>query len=257
MAMALHALAKYLAFKDIESRKQSGDTMPLIVVGHGTDASLLHRQSWLGTIQRLNLALFIDRQHDGMVGRIDIQANDLLELGGKLRIVGQLKLAHQMRPQAVSAPYPLHRTDADPRRFGHGRASPVARCRRRSRQRHRHHALGHLGTQQRDARWPRLIAPKPRRAVILKSLLPSPDHRLGFAGCLHDLGSAATIGGQKNDFRSPNVLLWAVAVRHHRFKFAAVGSAQSDIPSLVHSADSHTRVQQGIPRRTEMSDLLH
>ena len=85
----------------------------------------------------------------------------------------------------------------------------------------------------------------------------APDHRLGLAGRLHDLGSAATIGGQKNDFRSPNVLLWAVAVRHHRFKFAAVGSAQSDIPSLVHSADSHTRVRQGIPRRIEMSDLLH
>jgi hypothetical protein len=88
---------------------------------------------WLGSIQRLNLALFIDRQHDGMVGRIDVHANDLLELGGKLRIGGQLKLAHQMRPQAVSAPYPLHRTDADPRRFGQGRASPVARCRRRQR----------------------------------------------------------------------------------------------------------------------------
>jgi hypothetical protein len=29
------------------------------------------------------LALLIDRQHDGMVRRIDVQANDLLELGGK------------------------------------------------------------------------------------------------------------------------------------------------------------------------------
>src|SRR5436190_9646742 len=51
--------------------------------------------------------------------------------------------------------------------------------------------------------------------------------------CPHDLGSAATVGRQKNYFRSPNVLLRAVAVRHHRFKLAALGSAQSDIRSLV------------------------
>lgn len=79
-----------------------------------------------------------------------------------------------MRPQTVSVPYPLHRTDADPRRFGHGRAGPVARCRRRPRQRHGHHALGHLRTQRRNARWPRFIAPKFRRAVVAEPLLPAP-----------------------------------------------------------------------------------
>jgi hypothetical protein len=51
--------------------------------------------------------------------------------------------------------------------------------------------------------------------------------------------------------------LRAVAVRHHRFEFAAVGTAQSDVPSLVHSADSHTRVPQGIPERIEMLELVH
>jgi hypothetical protein len=70
----------------------------------------------------------------------------------------------------------------------------------------------------------------------------APASARSLAGCLHDLGGAATIGSQKNYFRSPNVLLRAVAVRHHGFKLAAVGNAQSDIRSLVHSADSHTRV---------------
>jgi hypothetical protein len=41
-------------------------------------------------------SLLIDRQHDGMVRRINVQPNDLLELGGKLRVVGQLELAYQM-----------------------------------------------------------------------------------------------------------------------------------------------------------------
>jgi len=68
---------------------------------------------------------------------------------------------------------------------------------------------------------------------------------------------AATIGRRKNVFRPPNVFLWAVAVGHHRFKLAAVGGAQSDICSLVHASDSHTRVRQGIPKRIEMLDLVH
>jgi hypothetical protein len=32
----------------------------------------------------------------------------------------------------------------------------------------------------------RLIAPKPRRAVVPEPLLPAPDHRLGLAGRLQE-----------------------------------------------------------------------
>ncbi len=56
MAMTLHALAEDLAFKDIERREQGSDAMPLVIVGHGARASLLHRQPRLGAVQRLNLA---------------------------------------------------------------------------------------------------------------------------------------------------------------------------------------------------------
>src|SRR5262249_54102127 len=37
--------------------------IPIQVVGHGTGTPLLHRQARLGTIERLDLALLIDRQH--------------------------------------------------------------------------------------------------------------------------------------------------------------------------------------------------
>ena len=131
MAMTLHALADDLALKDIERREQGGDAVPLIIVGHGAGASLLHRQPRLGAVQRLNLALLIDGQHNGVVRRIDVKSDDVLELGGKLRVAGQLELAHQMRPKTVGTPDPLHRTDADPGRLGHGRAGPMAGRRRR------------------------------------------------------------------------------------------------------------------------------
>src|SRR6516164_2587085 len=152
-----------------------------------------------------------------------------------------------MRPKTVGTPYPLHRTDADPGRLGHGRAGPVAGRRRRFGQRHGHHTFDHFRAQWRDARWSRFIAPKPHSTLLSEPLLPAPDPRLGLAGRLHDLGSAVTIGRQKNDLCSPNVLLRAVAVSHHRFKLAAVGGAQSNVPALVHSSDSHVRVRQGNP----------
>jgi hypothetical protein len=104
-----------------------------------------------------------------------------------------------------------------------------------------------LPAQRGDTRRSRLVVPKPRCAFVLEPLLPAPDHCLGLTGRSHDLGSTATIGRQKNDLHSPKVFLPAVAVRHHRFELAAVGGAQSDVPSLVYSSDSHTRVPQGIP----------
>ena len=73
----------------------------------------------------------------------------------------------------------------------------------------------------------------------------------------NDVGSAMTIGRQKHNLRPPNVLLRAVAVGRHRLKLAAVGGTPSNVGSLVHSSDSHTRVHQRMPKRIEMSDLVH
>jgi hypothetical protein len=53
------------------------------------------------------------------------------------------------------------------------------------------------------------------------------------------------------------VLLRAVAVGRHRLKLAAVGGTQSNVGSLLHSSDSHARVRQRMPKRIEMSDLVH
>jgi hypothetical protein len=42
-----------------------------------------------------------------MVGRIDVEVGDLVQLGGKMRIVGQFELTHRVRLMAMSGPYPL------------------------------------------------------------------------------------------------------------------------------------------------------
>src|SRR5258708_22817161 len=88
--------------------------MALVIMSYGARAPLRHRQTRLSTIKRLNLTLLVDRQDNGVVGRIDVEADDLVQFGGKLRIVGHLELAHPVRLEAVSTPYPLHLADANP-----------------------------------------------------------------------------------------------------------------------------------------------
>ena len=51
--------------------------------------------------------------------------------------------------------------------------------------------------------------------------------------------------------------LRAVAVGDYRFKLPALGRAQLDVRSLVHSKDLHRRAIQGIHKRIEPSVLVH
>ncbi len=68
MPMLLHAAPGDLAFEYIEGGKQGGGAVALIVVGHGSGAPLLEGQPRLGAVERLDLALLTDREHDGMLG---------------------------------------------------------------------------------------------------------------------------------------------------------------------------------------------
>ena len=114
MAMLLHAPADDLAVQYVQGGKQRGRAVPDVVVCHGAAAALLHRQTRLSAIERLYLALFIDRENDSVRRRVHIEPDDVSQLGGKLRVVGQLEQARPVRPQTMSAPDALHRTDLIP-----------------------------------------------------------------------------------------------------------------------------------------------
>ena len=83
MAMALHVAADHRAVENVHCGEQGRRAVPLIVVRHGSGATLLQRQSGLGAVKRLNLALFVDRQDDGVCGRIDIEPDDVAQLSTK------------------------------------------------------------------------------------------------------------------------------------------------------------------------------
>ena len=60
MPVALHAAADDGAVKHAEGGEQGGGAVPLVVMGHGLAASRLDRQSGLGAVERLDLALLIN-----------------------------------------------------------------------------------------------------------------------------------------------------------------------------------------------------
>jgi hypothetical protein len=68
--VALHAAADDGAVEHAERGKQGGGTVPLVVMRRGLAAPRLNRQSGLGAIERLDLALFVDRQHHGVGRRV-------------------------------------------------------------------------------------------------------------------------------------------------------------------------------------------
>ena len=96
MPVPLHASADDRAVEHVERCERRGRAVAFVVVGHGATAAWLDRQARLGAVERLNLALLVDRQHHGMGRRIDIQADDVLDLGRKMRIGRELEVADLM-----------------------------------------------------------------------------------------------------------------------------------------------------------------
>ena len=70
MTMTRLALRQDRAIEEVEGGKQRGRAMALIVVGDPLDIAA-HRQHGLGRLQRLDLALLVDAQDKGLVGRED------------------------------------------------------------------------------------------------------------------------------------------------------------------------------------------
>ena len=87
VAVPCHALADHGAVEDIERGEQRGGAVALVVVRHRSGATRLHGQSRLGAIESLDLALLVDREDDGVGGRVDIETDHIPELVGELRIV--------------------------------------------------------------------------------------------------------------------------------------------------------------------------
>ena len=150
--VSLHVTADDGAVEDVEGGEQRGCAVAFVVVGHRSGAAWLHRQTGLGAVERLDLALLIDRENDGMGWRIDIKADDVAQLVDKLRVGGKLELFHPVRLKAVRTPDALDGTRADVDDPCHHGGGPVARLGGRVGRGERHDALGDPSGWMREGR---------------------------------------------------------------------------------------------------------
>jgi len=87
VAMLLLAQAKDFAVGRIQRGKQSGGAVAFVIMRHGRAAPALQRQTRLGTVQSLDLALLVGAQHQRVFGRIEVQADDVFQFLRELGIV--------------------------------------------------------------------------------------------------------------------------------------------------------------------------
>src|ERR1700757_1641923 len=152
MPMLLHAASDDLAFEHVEGGKQGGGAVAFVVVCHSGGAPLLEGQARLGAIECLNLALLVDREHDGMLGRIDVKPHHVMQLLNEVGVVRELELPDAMRLQPVRSPDTLNRAGADAGLFRHHSCGPVRGLSWRIGLRESHHACRNVGSERRNAR---------------------------------------------------------------------------------------------------------
>ena len=140
--VALHAAAEHRAVEDVEGGEQRGGAVADIVVGHGPGLAGLERQTRLGAVERLDLAFLVDREHDRMARRRQVEPDNVRELGDEVGIAAALEGADAVRLQPVRRPDPLHgpqrqpgwpwpssgRSSASPRRAAQPQVSATTRC---------------------------------------------------------------------------------------------------------------------------------
>ena len=125
MTMARHALTDDRSVENIECCKQRGCAVALVVVRYSSTAPLLHRQSRLSPVQRLDLALLINADHQRLIRGIQVKSHDIGEFLDESLVLGQLKGSRPMRLQSVGIPDALDCRRADSLFVGHCPHTPV------------------------------------------------------------------------------------------------------------------------------------
>ncbi len=80
MPMAIHARADDRPREDVQRGKQRRGPVPAVVMRVRARASAFQRQARLGALQRLNLRLLVDAEHQRFLRRVQIQPDDVNQL---------------------------------------------------------------------------------------------------------------------------------------------------------------------------------
>ena len=100
-----------------------------------------HRQDRPGTVERLDLALLINAEHNGSLGRVEVQPADVVDLLDELRVGRELELLLAVRLQSERLPGTPDRVLGDPQVCRQRPGRPMRRILRGALQRGCHDPL--------------------------------------------------------------------------------------------------------------------
>jgi len=77
-AVARHAVTDEETGLHVERGEARGRAVAPVIMGHGGGATLLQRQPGLGPVERLDLRLLVDAQHDRAAWRVEVEPTILV-----------------------------------------------------------------------------------------------------------------------------------------------------------------------------------
>ncbi len=238
--MAWHTFADNRARCHIERGEERRGAVAFVIMGHGSGAALLQRQTGLGAIERLDLAFLVDGQHQRLLRRVEVEADDILDLFGEVGIVGDLEALHEMRLEAIFGPDALYARVTDAHRFGHGPHAPMRRIDRTL----LHGLFDDLeldrGADRLPARRFGAAFDETFDAGFDEIVLPPPHGGLRNPGLAHDRHDAATRRRHQDDPRAFGDLLRRVTISEQIFEFAPDLPVKCKLRFMFHAtSESH------------------
>ena len=104
MSVPALTLGQHLAVGNIKRGEEGCRSMSFIVMSDSLDISQAHRQHGLSSFQGLDLTLFVHTQHDCILGRAQIEPDDVTDFFHKERVRRQLKVPLSMGLKAKGLP---------------------------------------------------------------------------------------------------------------------------------------------------------
>ena len=234
MSMTRHASPDHLSVQHVQSCKQSGGAVALVIMGHGAGTALLHGQAGLGTVERLDLALFVDAEDQCLVWRIEIEPDHVLHLGGEVLVARDLEGVDQVRLEPVRPPDPLHAAIRDVGGRRHAAQAPMGCIRRFLVQRHVHHLFDLIRRQRLDPRWAGRVLQQPVHPLRHIAAAPAANREQALADCRRNPLRRQPVAGQQHDPRPPNHLLRRVSATSQTLQSLTIGRADRNPLDLSH-----------------------
>ena len=129
--MLRRASRDHLARRHVQRGEEVDRAMPQVIMGPSFGVADVHRQDRLRALERLDLGFLVDGEHDGIVGRVHVQADHIADLRHQLRIGRQLERLRDVGLQPERAPDAADHGVTHAGRLGHRAGTPVRLALRR------------------------------------------------------------------------------------------------------------------------------